>query len=160
MASRAAAYGTGTNAAASAEPSSAPATPEALSAVSPLSAMSGADAGMLLESDAEESLAVLSVPSFVSEPDDGVPGGWSAGPSLASESSDPSVPADFEVARLGMDVALAGLSFETPNPGQICDAVVSGSTGMESVKLSVSTETVLEKHFEEGVRPAELPRSV
>lgn len=160
VASRAVACGTDTNAAASAEPSSAPATPEALSAVSPLSAMSGADAGMLLESDAEESLAVLSVPSFVSELDDGAPGGWNADPSLASVSSDPSVPVDFEVARLGMDVALAGLSFETPNPGQICDAVVSGSTGMESVKLSVSTETVLEKHFEEGVRPAELPRSV
>ena len=58
-----------------------------------------------------------------------------------------------------MDVALAGLSFEGPNSGQVCDTFLSGSSSVEAVKLSVSTETGLEKHFEDGAQHAELPRS-
>ena len=58
-----------------------------------------------------------------------------------------------------MDVALAGQSFEGPNSGQVCDTLLSGSSGVEAVRLSVASEASLEKHFEEGARPAELPRS-
>ena len=112
-----------------------------------------------LDAEAEESLAVLSAPSFVSELSDGTPGGWVGSPSLAAVSSELSAPADFEAARLGMDVALAGLSFETSSSGLVCDTMASGSTGLEAVKLSVSTETGLEKHFEKGAQHAELPRS-
>ena len=58
-----------------------------------------------------------------------------------------------------MDVALAGLSFEGPNSVQVCDPLLSGSSGVEAVRLSVASEASLEKHFEEGARPADLPRS-
>ena len=159
IASRAVTRGTDTNAAASSEPAGAPATPEAFSAVSPLSAMSGADARVLSESEIEESLAVLSTPSFMSELNDKTLGGWSGSSSLAAMSSEPSSPVDLEAARLGMDVALAGLSFETPNSGLVCDALLSGSSGVDVVKLSVSTETCLEKHFEKGAQHVELSRN-
>ncbi|WP_299076213.1 hypothetical protein [uncultured Fretibacterium sp.] len=49
-----------------------------------------------------------------------------------------------------MDVALAGQSFEGPNSGQVCDTLLSGSSGVEAVRLSVASEASLEKHFEEG----------
>ena len=156
VASRAVTRGTSTNAVASAEPSSAPAAPEAFSAVSPSSAMSESEAGVLSESEAEESLVVLSTPSFVSELSDGTLGGWVGSPSLAAVSSEPSAPADFEVARLGMDVALAGLSFGMPSCGLVCDTFLSGSFGTDTVKLSVSAEDSLNKHFERGARHAEL----
>ena len=60
----------------------------------------------------------------------------------------------FETARLAMDVALAGLSFETPNSGLVCDTAAYGTAGAESVRLSVSTENGLERHFEEEERHA------
>ena len=68
-------------------------------------------------------------------------------------------PVDSETARLGMDVALAGLSFEAPGSGQVCDALLSASSGVEAVKLSVASEASLEKHFEDGARYDELPKS-
>ena len=58
-----------------------------------------------------------------------------------------------------MDVALAGQSFEGPNSGQVCDTLLSGSSGVEAVRLSVASEASLEKHFEDGARYDELPRS-
>ena len=60
VASRAVTRGTSTNAVASAEPSSAPAAPEAFSTVSPSSAMSESEVGVFSESEAKESLVVLS----------------------------------------------------------------------------------------------------
>ena len=91
--------------------------------------------------------------------EDEIPGGWSGSSSLAAMSSEPSAPVDLEAARLGMDVALAGLSFEKPNSGLVCDALLSGSSGVDVVKLSVSTETCLEKHFEKGAQHVELSRN-
>ena len=82
--SRAVAYEPGTNAAASAEPASAPAAPEAFSAVSPSSAMSESEAGVLSETEAEESLAVLSTPSFMSARDNDNLDSLGGGTSLAS----------------------------------------------------------------------------
>ena len=67
--------------------------------------------------------------------------------------------ANFEVARLGMDVALAGLSFETPNSGLVCDTAAPGVFGADAVRLSVSAESGLEKHFEEGDQHVELSRN-
>ena len=157
--SRAVSYEPGTNAAASAEPTSAPAAPEAFSAVLPSSAMSESEAGVLSETEAEESLAALSTPSFMSSLDHDDIEGLGGGTSLASVLLDSLAPVDSETARLGMDVALAGLSFEAPGSGQVCDALLSGSSGVEAVKLSVASEASLEKHFEDGARYDELPKS-
>ena len=157
--SRAVSYEPGTNAAASAEPTRAPAAPEAFSAVLPSSAMSESEAGVLSETEAEESLAALSTPSFMSSLDHDDIEGLGGGTSLASVLPDSLAPVDSETARLGMDVALAGLSFEAPGSGQVCDALLSGSSGVEAVKLSVASEASLEKHFEDGARYDELPKS-
>ena len=153
IASRAVTYESNTNAAASAEPASAPTAPEAFSAVSPPSA------GVLSESEAEESLAVLSTPSFMSALDHDDIEGLGGGTSLASVLPDSLAPADSETARLGMDVALAGLSFEAPGSGLVCDTLLSGFSDVEAVKLSVASEASLDKHFEDGARYDELPRS-
>ena len=159
MESRAVSYEPGTNAAASAELASAPTAPEAFSAVLPSSAMSESEAGVLSETEAEESLAALSTPSFMSSLDHDDIEGLGGGTSLASVLPDSLAPVDSETARLGMDVALAGLSFEAPGSGQVCDALLSGSSGVEAVKLSVASEASLEKHFEDGARYDELPKS-
>ena len=61
-----------------------------------------------------------------------------------------------ETDRLAMDVALAGLSFGTPGCGLACDAAMSEPFGTDAVKLSVSAEDSLNKHFERGARHAGL----
>ena len=122
--------------------------------------MSESEAGVLSETEAEESLAALSTPSFMSSLDHDDIEGLGGGTSLASVLPDSLAPVDSETARLGMDVALAGLSFEAPGSGQVCDALLSASSGVEAVKLSVASEASLEKHFEDGARCDELSKSV
>ena len=133
---------------------------------------SGAKPAFAAPLDAEigESLSILSAPSFASMLRGGLDegsgecfGGWDRDPSLAAIMNGTldaeSDAANFEVARLGMDVALAGLSFETPNSGLVCDTLLSGFSDVEAVKLSVASEASLDKHFEDGARYDELPRS-
>ncbi|PIE55404.1 MAG: hypothetical protein CSA35_01140, partial [Dethiosulfovibrio peptidovorans] len=111
----------------------------------------------------EESLALLSSPNCTSaftEEKMGVQlNGWDLDPSLAVIMNGSSDVGAFETARLAMDVALAQLSFETPDSGMICNVAASSSAGMGAVRLSVSVDNGLEKHFEEGVRHAEQSRN-
>lgn len=83
-------------------------------------------------------------------------GGWNHDRSLAAMVNGPSNAGNSETDRLAMDVALAGLSFGTSGCGLVCDAAMSEPFGTDAVKLSVSAEDSLNKHFERGARHAGL----
>ena len=115
------------------------------------------------DAEIEQSLTMLSAPSFMSMLCGGMNGmvegrggGWNHDRSLAAMVNGPSNAGNSETDRLAMDVALAGLSFGTSGCGLVCDAAMSEPFGTDAVKLSVSAEDSLNKHFERGARHAGL----
>ena len=58
----------------------------------------------------------------------------------------------YDAARLKMDIAIAGLSFETQDSAQVVDLASSAAAGQESVQIfTPQEEDVAGKHFEEKV---------